>query len=147
MIYAELKHFDPIEVLSPDGLRMMRRGIIPQLPEALHKLDMFRGWLNAPLICNHQTTQLRGFRSPEENHRIYGDYRYTFHYWCAFDIHSPDISKEELFRAAIRFSWRGVYYDEKLNFVHVDLRGNQWYAIRKNGVYNRVDPYEIMKEK
>ena len=141
MIYDDLRNFDKPEVLSPAGLDLLERGIIPQSPEAVLKLDVFRDFIGLPLFCNIGIHVLRGFRHPEEQAKIYKYHKYTFHFWCAFDISSPKLDAEDLFNEAVKFGWKGVYLDVDRNFVHVDYRGGKrWYARKQNGSYQLVVP-------
>ena len=141
MIYDDLKHFRATELLSLDGLTLLKRGITAQSMDALIKLDNFRSHLNTEFNCNHNGLHLRGFRSPSENSTLYnGNNRYSFHFWCAFDITTPNLNIWDLFQAAIDFEWGGVYIYEVHNFVHMDNRaGTRWVAKKKDGLFQLVD--------
>lgn len=116
--------FAPEELLSPGGLRMFEAtGQVPISPTALSMLKAFRERLGVPLIVNHGTNRLRGYRTHTENAAIPGSATFSFHMLgMAFDISSKDISVEKIYQEAIAFGWTGVgIYD---TWVHVDNRLN-----------------------
>jgi uncharacterized protein YcbK (DUF882 family) len=105
--------------------------------DAVDFLQDFRTELGKQMLCNMPGHYRRGWRSPEENRRIYQEHRlginpdgpeidpkdnrFSFHTsGCAFDITCPDIPPGELFLAAREYGWQGLgLYD---SFVHMDLR-------------------------
>lgn len=143
-IYDRLNNFARWEVLSPRMLKIhVEKNIVPHHPEALLKYDMFRDYIDAPLICNKRGIHHRGARSPLEQLDLYdGEDHHSFHCGlsCAFDSESPKLSLTELFEAAIAFGWTGVYVDYDKGFVHKDFRsGPKWFAEKRDGMYRLLD--------
>lgn len=117
----QFKHFKPEELLSPDGLKQLAQNIMPLRSEAVQDLEVFRVFINRPILVNHGHLGLRGYRSPKENDSIYGDNRPSFHIaGCAFDISCPGMDTEELYKWANSFGWKGI--GKYSTFVHVDMR-------------------------
>lgn len=115
------KNFEPEEVLSSDGMRLMKQGIFPMNGYALDKLQSFRDFLDTPIVCNTTELRLRGFRSPLENQSIYDFPRFSFHIaGIAFDIHAPKMSLDDLYDAADHYGWSGIGIYE--SFIHIDDR-------------------------
>lgn len=126
------RYFCPEEVLSPDGLLLFKRGVFPIRVDILNFLLSFRHELNKALLCNIPGHLHRGWRSPEENRRIYESARDRGHYsgpenpfsfhtaGVAFDLTCPELSVDELALEAEKFGWNGIgLYD---TFVHLDKR-------------------------
>jgi len=137
-------HFEPREYLSPGGMDLFKKNIIPFDTGILDTVEVLRTTLNVdrveltgedydiPLIINQRTHQLRGFVTPEE--WVYGRTKekgqsYSYHLWCAADVSSPSVEPEVLFRYANLLKFRGIIlYDWGL---HLDLRrGPKWVDIR-----------------
>lgn len=123
MIGWRWPHFAPQEVLSPDGLAQLERGILLIQPTLLDKLEEFRQQLGEPLAVNHNGLQYRGYRSPNENYNIVHGEKYSFHMQgLAADISCKNLRISDLRAKAMAFGFHGVgYYPNRL-FVHVDLR-------------------------
>lgn len=124
MAFWPWKHFEPEEVLSEDGLLLLRRDIFVLDPESLDMLEKFRAEVG-PLLVNHAGLTLRGFRSATEHLQLVanGDTanRWSFHLQGrAFDVSSRELEPKELFRLAGSFGWRGVKLYK--TWVHVDMR-------------------------
>lgn len=118
--------FTKEEVFSPDGLNFLKRGIFPIRFSALDKLQEFRTKLNIPFLINHGGLNLRGFRSIREEYNLNLELErdpFTYSMHCAgiaFDIASPKMSVEPLYKECLFFNWGGVgIYDWG---VHVDCR-------------------------
>lgn len=116
-------HIAPEEILSPDGLRELVKGILLVQPALLDKLEIFRTYIGYPLKINHAGLFYRGYRSPKENYDVVKGEQYSFHMQgLAADISVSGISLEELRAKAVSFGWHGIgFYPEK-NFIHCDLR-------------------------
>ena len=130
--------FSSVELLSPDGISLLRRGVFPLRIEAVDRLQMLRDKINSPLMVNTPLLRHRGFRSPEENRIIYQrsriktdrdpiyhprDNRFSFHIaGIAFDV-SADLPQKDLIEAAIAVGFKGIGIAK--NFVHVDLRDSE----------------------
>ena len=119
-------NFTMQEVLSPDGIKLATRGILPLRFAALDKLQAFRESYGKPLQINYAGLTLRGFRSIKEEYNLNLELErdpFTYSMHCAgiaFDLSSPGISAEELYKAASYFGWGGLgIYDWG---VHVDDR-------------------------
>lgn len=141
MIYDELKYFKKEELLSPEGLILLRdRGIQAQSTGSLLFLDRFREAIGKPISVNYPgKIELRGFRTPRENFAIYGTHRYTYHFWCAFDCTPSNMDLWEFFKAAVDYGWSGAYIHTERNFVHLDRRpGPKWHAKYENGRFMSV---------
>ena len=121
-----MKYFTPDELLSPDGLKLFNRGIMPLSEAAIHLLEKIREHYNTAFYVNHGWLKLRGFRSPAENFSIYGKHKYTFHYWCAFDVTQDKLTAEEFYwdlrRKKERFHIGGLGLYKSSNFIHIDFR-------------------------
>lgn len=118
----DLQFFEPKEVLSPDGLALLDRGILPISFQALRQLERFRALVGRPLRCNHGNQRLRGFRSMRECAKLYGEDRlFSFHLWCAFDLSSDYIAPDVLFKKAVRSGLFGGIGSYGWG-VHVDCR-------------------------
>ena len=63
--------FTKEELLSPDGLALLERGINPMDDRTLFYLSELRKTLDTPVLVNHSDLTLRGWRSPQENEGIY----------------------------------------------------------------------------
>ena len=120
------KYFEPHELLSPDGMALYARGVLPIDANAILKLEKIRGDFNTPFFVNHGWLQLRGFRSPRENFSIYKDNRYSFHFWCAFDVTQDKFSPKDFFdllrNKKEEYGIGGLGLYESSNFVHIDFR-------------------------
>lgn len=116
-------NFAPEEVLSPEGLEQLDRGILLVQPELLGMLESFRAFLGYPLLINHMNLRYRGYRSPRENYDIVHGEKYSFHMQgLAADISVPQLPLEQLRDNAVKFGWHAVGYYPKKNFIHCDLR-------------------------
>lgn len=115
-------NFKPEEVLSPEGLMLLGRGILVIQPIFLDALESFRAYVNKPLLINHHGMTCRGYRSPFENKKVKGD-AHSFHtQGLAADISCYELSVEELHKSAITFGFHGIGFYPSKNFVHCDLR-------------------------
>lgn len=124
-------NFAPDEVLSPDGLKIYERGVLPLRELALDTLEVFRTELGLPIIINSGPNTLRGFRSPKEHLSLARENQFSFHcQGVAFDISVRGMGGKELYEKAIRFGWRGVILYP--TWVHVDLRdGDPFYSEKR----------------
>lgn len=139
-------HFKPREYLSPGGMDLFKKNIIPFDIDILDILEVLRTALNldrqellrsgniteVQLIVNHSAQQLRGFVTPEE--WVYGRTKekgqsFSYHLWCAADVSSPQVQPEVLFRYASLLKFRGIIL---YNWgVHLDLRrGPKWVDVK-----------------
>lgn len=149
-------HFSPEEYFSPDGMSLFNRNIIPCDLTILHSLEHLRYSLNLAreegdvvsdsevgIVINHGGEVLRGFVSPGEwvNMRSKrADQIFSFHLWCAADIHSSQISANDLynfitghllmsgkytsralFNGVIKYPW-GVHVDLRQSTLFLDIR-------------------------
>jgi uncharacterized protein YcbK (DUF882 family) len=135
-IFKRWGNFTKEELLSPGGLLLLSKGVLPLRVESVDKLQAFRETVNRPLFVNMPFHHYRGFRTPEENRRIYqkfrivsdkdkdfdsSDNRFSYHLQgCAFDITCPEMEIGELYLAAKEFGWRGIGIYK--TFIHVDDR-------------------------
>jgi len=112
--------FNPEEVLSPEGLSCLSRNVLLVHPFALDRLQGFRNYLGTPLLVNHGTLKLRGYRSMYENEMIKGA-RFSQHCMgLAFDVTVRGIPSAELADLAESYGWHGI--GTYGTFVHLDLR-------------------------
>lgn len=115
--------FKPEEVLSPDGLAQLGRGVLLIQISLLDKLELFRTFLGFPLLVNHAGLKYRGYRSPKENYEIVKGEEYSFHMQgLAADLSCNACDISHLHDMALKFGWHGVGFYPKNGFVHVDLR-------------------------
>lgn len=115
-------NFAPEEVLSPDGLSALERGIIVINLTAMEFLEQFRNYVGYPLVINTKEHAHRGYRSFAENLHVGGE-RFSFHMQgVAFDITCPELNLFELRERAIKFGWHAIGYYPKRGFIHCDLR-------------------------
>lgn len=122
-------HFTQEELFSPDQLSLIKtKGVFPYSFRALDKLHQFRESLGVSLLINGGKYKRRGGRSMADVYEINEATRgkgrgmeYSFHLWCAFDVSSPEMQPEQVFRRACDSKlWGGVgLYD---SFVHLDDR-------------------------
>lgn len=116
-------HFSPEEVLSPDGLGKLKDGVLLIQTVLLDKLELFRMFLEHPLLVNHAGLHYRGYRSPHENYEIVKGEKFSFHMQgLAADISCKECELTHLREMAIKFGWHGVGYYPNNGFIHVDLR-------------------------
>lgn len=117
--------FKPVELLSPDGLRLWEdKKVLPLNVDAVDRLQAFRDFVGHPIRCNFSYLSFRGFRSPRENYRVHDD-TWTFSFHCqgrAFDIDCPKLSLQELHSLALEFDWPGIGLYPKRGFIHLDDR-------------------------
>lgn len=117
------QYFTPAEVLSPAGLaRYVKYGHLLVQPFALDTLSEFREKLGLPLLCNHGSLTLRGYRTPQENESCGGATLSAHCQGIAFDISCKHISVTELYKAAVAHNFGGVGVYPTMRFVHVDCR-------------------------
>jgi hypothetical protein len=134
-------HFAPEEMLSPGGMQLFKKNIIPFDPVVLLKVEQLRADLNRAvqqsaieakeeikIIINHGSDNLRGYVTPAEwihkRHKKEGQ-SFSYHLWCAADISSPQVPPRTLFQFAkmIPF-WGCIGYSWG---VHVDMRRGEKY--------------------
>lgn len=114
-------HFAVSEIFSPETINATHLIDVP----SLRLLNEFREALGRVLIVNYGGAKCRGVRSSKEQERIYrfkpGAALNSMHVQGkAFDISSPEMTPDELYREALAFGWSaaGLYP----SFVHVDTR-------------------------
>lgn len=145
-IFSRWPNFSKEELLSPDGLLLLSKGVMPLRIESVDKLQEFRDSLKLPLIVNSPFHLHRGFRSPEENRRIYqhlrvksdkdklflpADNRFSYHVQgCAFDLSCPDLTVGQLYLKAKDFGWKGIGIYK--TFLHVDDRPGDYSEWRQS---------------
>lgn len=131
----DYKYFKPEELLSPDGLRLLQRGVLPISEEAIYRLIDIREFYNTPFYVNHGFLFLRGFRSPREAFKLYGTHKFTFHSWCAFDVTQDKYPIEEFYNSLIEnkelFGIGGLGFYPHSNFVHIDFRDGSFATWQK----------------
>lgn len=118
------ENFEPEEVLSPEGLAQLKRGILLINPVLLDTLEGFRAHVGAPLLINHKKLNYRGYRSPRENYKVVKGETYSFHMQgLAVDVSCPALTWEYfLYKVSSFPDWTGVGYYKSKNFIHLDLR-------------------------
>jgi hypothetical protein len=115
--------FKPEELLSPDGLELLAQGHLMLQAEALEFLQSFRLSIGVPILVNHGSLKLRGYRSPAENQSIGDSAKYSRHVQgIAFDCTCPDIPLRRFKDLAVAFGWPAVFIYPKRNFIHLDCR-------------------------
>lgn len=125
-------YFSGGELLSPDGLLGLERGVVLMDEGLLRLLGDFREWLGSGLLVNHGGLKYRGFRSWGEHCGVYRrlgrePVRYSQHlYGRAVDVSGVGIGVEELLGAVLE--WNGKYPDRRFSgigvyssFVHLDV--------------------------
>lgn len=122
----DYKYFKPEELLSPDGLVLLQRGVLPISEDAIIKLEAIREFYDTPFYVNHGFLHLRGFRSPREAFKLYGTHKFTFHSWCAFDVTQDKMPIDEFYES-LKYNHKlfgigGLGYYPHSNFVHIDFR-------------------------
>lgn len=136
------KYFAPKELLSPDGLELFARGIFPLCENKMEQFIAVRQYFGTEFFVNHGWLTKRGWRSPEENRKIYeakGDpnpNKYSFHFWCAFDVTQDKMSAREFFEELKKhrrlFGIGGLGLYEASNFVHIDFADTGFRQWQKN---------------
>lgn len=93
-------------------------------PRAMDTLQLWREMLGEPLLVNHLSLTLRGVRTADENESIGGAKNSMHVCGRAFDISSPALTPDALYKAAFDSGLWGAVgrYD---SFVHVDVRLNE----------------------
>lgn len=118
-------NFDASEVLSPEGLMMLLKGVMLISPKLLDTLEEFRTYIQAPIIINTDKLKYRGYRSPHENYGIVGGERYSFHMQGLAADCSSTIEVDRLHDLALSFGkWHGIGFYPTKGFVHLDIRPN-----------------------
>ncbi len=144
-------NFTPKEVLSPDGLALLRKNNLTLQGHALDRLQWYREFLKAPLSINHAGLKYRGFRSWRENKKIGGAEGSKHCFGLAFDMNCYSASTSAFTVATVAYSieqikknktphhrgFRGIGVYPKKNFVHGDFRSfaaqNEDYLLIWNG--------------
>lgn len=116
--------FEPEEVLSPEGLLQLKRGVMLISPYLLDTLQAFRNDLGVPILINHKKLNYRGYRSPRENYKIVKGETYSFHMQgLAADCSCPSLSWDYFVYKATSFPlWKGIGLYKSMNFIHLDIR-------------------------
>jgi len=115
--------FKPEEVLSPEGLAQLSRGVMLVQPALLDMLTSFRAKLDKPILVNHGSLKYRGYRSPHENYKIVRGETYSFHIQgLAADCTVPGLNPGELYQTAWEFGWHGIGCYPNDGFCHLDVR-------------------------
>ena len=111
------------EVLSPDGVTQLGRGVMLISPQLLDTLEEFRAFIAAPIFINGNKLKYRGYRSPHENYEIVGGEKYSFHMQgLAADCNST-IPIDRFHEKALSFGkWHGIGFYPTKGFVHLDIR-------------------------
>lgn len=116
-------NFAPHEVLSPHGLKMLRRKNLKIQGFALDVLQSFRTRIGMSVMVNHGRLTLRGWRSTVENKKARGVNDSPHVQGIAFDMNVYKMSLAQQAIATIRqegFNGIGIY--PKKNFIHGDCR-------------------------
>lgn len=117
------KYFQPSEVLSPTGMRELKKGNLLIQPQLLQIADEFREFIGHPIICNSRKDKLfyRGYRSPAENQQVGGAMLSRHVQGIAMDIHCPKLSIFEFHEQARKFK-KWTYVKLYPTWIHVDIR-------------------------
>ncbi len=116
-------NFQPYEVLSPDGLEQLLKGVLLINPIVLDKLEELRALIAHPILVNTPDLVYRGYRSPRENYGIVKGSRFSFHMQgLAVDISVIDFDFEKLKTAVFNSGWHGIGVYLSKKFIHCDLR-------------------------
>ena len=118
------KYFSPSEVLSPEGLAELSRGILLFSPTLLDALEALREEIGKPIFINHSGLKYRGYRSPRENYEIVKGEKYSYHMMgLAADISCYDLKFEEFYAKVIGMRvFKGIGLYPKNRFIHADIR-------------------------
>jgi uncharacterized protein YcbK (DUF882 family) len=114
-------NFEPEEVLSPDGLKLVHnQGVFPLQYQALDKLQSFREHLRKIFIVNTGQHKRRGWRSVKENFDL-NRHNFSFHVaGSAFDVTVEGMTSEDVAKEAKDFGFTGIgTYN---SFTHLDYR-------------------------
>ena len=140
------ENFAPAEVLSPHGLKLLRRNNLKLQGFALDGLQNFRTFIQAPISVNHGHLKYRGYRSTAENAWLPGSTKKkpirgapdsTHVQGIAFDQNCYSTTLPNFYVTAVRYSLEqarksggnpshkgfraiGVYPNK--NFIHTDFR-------------------------
>lgn len=115
--------FKPEEVLSPNGLSALDRGVMVIQPILLDKLTELKKTIGHPILINHRGLTYRGYRSPYENYKIVKGETYSYHMQgLAADCSCVQISVAELKEIAEKLGFKGIGFYESQRFVHLDMR-------------------------
>lgn len=126
------KYFEPKEVLSPEGIKVLaHQGLLLVQPALLDKLTELREKIEKPILINFGSHVLRGYRCPSENNKVEGK-PFSLHLQgLAADVTVKDLSLYDLGQAALAVGFSGIgTYPEK-NFLHLDLRTNLRWTITR----------------
>lgn len=116
-----IPHFHASELLSPDGLELLARGLCPLSPELLLALQKLREAVDRPVLVNHAGLKFRGYRSQRENEKVKGSAKNSYH--CrgeAVDVTIPGMTPEQVAEVARQCGFRGIGIYK--TFTHCDVR-------------------------
>lgn len=116
-------YFAPREVLSPHGIKYLKRGNLKLQGILLDALDVYRSELGVPLYCNHENLVFRGWRSQKENRTVEKVTDSPHIQGIAVDLSCYQMNLFDFLIKAIRFKhWRGIGIYPHKNFIHHDIR-------------------------
>jgi len=117
------KHFNPSEILSPEGLMEYEEGNLLLQGFAIKSLNIIRENIDEAIFINHGGLRYRGYRSPDENAIIEGSAHFSRHVQgIAFDCTIKSKRYELLALCAIMAGAKGIGYYPDKNFMHIDFR-------------------------
>jgi len=127
-------HFEPKEVLSPEGLNHLNRGNLKIHGFFLDMLNDYRDFVDLPLYANHKSKRtksvltLRGYRTNKENKKAKGVPDSPHPQGIAADLSCYDLDMATFIMKAVRYNhekyggFTGIGIYPNAFFIHHDAR-------------------------